>query len=196
MTEKDRFVEATYSKLKAAILSIDDQIKIDIYALSFWFYTDDDDPRYPVIMVSYNTNTHFQSQIASASSEEEAKWNYAFWLQEDIQSIGGSDDEQLKKWFATTPHFYSDKENELADEDDDLFDEILDKGSAFCDEFIEEIILLTQRLFSEKVVEQKFGKNIPAMVHELEYYDRPVSWTVRSNPKGLVDEFVSWTKFD
>lgn len=196
MTGKNTFLETSYEKLKTAINNIDEQIKNDIYALSFWFYTEDDDPRYPIISVGYNTNSNFKDKIASASNEKEAKWNFAFWLQDEIEKIGGADDKQLKKWFATTPHFYSEKQNEMAEEDDELFDEILEQGSAFCDEFSEEIILLTQRLFADKIIEIKFGKNIPVLVHELEYYDKPVSWTVRSNPKGLVDEFVNWTKFE
>jgi hypothetical protein len=70
----------------------------------------------------------------------------------------------------------------------------LDKGSKFDNEFIEVIITLTKRLFSEKVISTKFGKDIPVLVHELEYYDLPISWTLKSNPDGLVDEFVEWAK--
>jgi len=62
----------------------------------------------------------------------------------------------------------------------------------FTHEFFEEIILLINRLFNEKIIETKFGKNIPVLMHELEIFDTPIDRTVRSNPKGLVDEFLKW----
>jgi hypothetical protein len=196
MTDKNNFLEITYDKLRTAINNIDENTKNDIYGLSFWFYNEDDDPRFPVISVSYNTISNFKNQITRASNEKEAKWNFAFWLQDEIEEIGGKNDIGLKNWFSKTPYYYSDEDNETANENDELFDRILEQGSNFCDEFIEEIILLVQRLFADKIVETKFGQNIPILVHELEYYDKPVSWTVRSNPNGLVDDFVDWTKFE
>lgn len=196
MTEKNNFTKHSFEKLKKAIFAIDDKVKEDIYALSFYFYAEDDDPRYPTIIFSYNTITNYKNSISSASDEAEAKWNFAFWLQDQLEVIGGVQDELLAKWFKATPHYYSEEENEAAFDDDDLFETTSEQGSMFCEEFIEEIIGLTQQLFSEKVIETKFWKNIPIMVHELEYYDEPISWTVRSNPKGLVDEFVEWTKFE
>ncbi|HWZ23040.1 MAG TPA: hypothetical protein VNW06_10325 [Cytophagaceae bacterium] len=196
MIEKNNFTKHSFEKLKKAILAVDDKVKDDVYALSFWFFTDNDDPRYPMIVFSYNTITNYKNSILSASDEEEAKWNFAFWLQDELEVIGGEKDKLLAEWFKTTPHYYSEEENEAAFDDDELFETTSEQGSMFCEEFIEEIIGITQQLFSEKIIETKFRKNIPILVHELEYYDEPVSWTVRSNPKGLVDEFVEWTKFE
>jgi hypothetical protein len=196
MTEKNNFFEVTYEKLKTAINNIDEQTKKDIYGLSLWFYNQDDDPRFPIISVSYNTTSHFKKQISRASNDKEAKWNFAFWLQDEIEEIGGNKDINLKDWFSKSAYYYSDEENEIADGNKEVFEKILDLGEGFSDEFIEEIILLVQKLFSDKIVETKFGQNIPILVHELEYYDIPVSWTVRSNPSGLVDEFVKWTEVE
>jgi len=188
---KTNFIEASYIKMKDAILNIDSNIIEDIYALSFYYDCIEDDDRHPIIYISYNTISNYEENIAKASSASEAKWNFAFWLQDTIAEIGG-EDKLLAIWFNNTPYFYSEKENKKAEDDDDLFEELLEKGGMFTHEFFEEIILLINRLFNEKIIETKFGKNIPVLMHELEIFDTPIDRTVRSNPKGLVDEFLKW----
>lgn len=191
MKTKDAFLESSYEKLRKAITNIPDEEVKDIYALSFYYYAEDDDSRYPTIEVSYNTTKQYINETANASSETEAKWNYAFWLQEEIEKIGGEDDELLAKWFKETPYFYTEEENEEAEEDDDLFDELLEKGGEFETEFMEGILLLTKKLFNEKVIEVKFKKEIPILVHELEYYDKPIEWTIRANNPEVIQEFIN-----
>ncbi|MGS2763146.1 hypothetical protein [Sinomicrobium sp. M5D2P9] len=175
----------------------------DIYAISFWYANEDDNPRHPKIILSYNTMSNYRNRVADASSEMEAKWNYAFWLQNDIAEIGGENDELLKSWFRETPYFYSDLEDEEAEEDEAeedeaLFDKLLEYGNGFNREFIDVIILLIQRLFREKVIERKFGKSIPVLLHRLEYSDKTIGWVKRANPVRLTNEFVkaceSWKK--
>jgi hypothetical protein len=45
------------------------------------------DPRYPMITIGYNTYKNVESEKDSASGEEEAIWNFAFWLQNDLLAI-------------------------------------------------------------------------------------------------------------
>lgn len=190
MNEITRFKEATYKMLEAGIRSIPDNEVPDIYALSCWYLAQDDEARYPMVILSYNTNSHYQSQIPAASSEAEAKWNYAFWLQNDIVAVGGEDDDHLAAWFAASPYYYSEEQNLDAEEDDALFEQLLEKANAFNDAFIEIIIECVSRLFSEGVISEKFGKHIPVLIHELEYYDKPLEWTTRANPPGVAEEFI------
>lgn len=192
MSEKELFASKSYEKMRMAINGILDADRKDIYALPFWYFNDDDDVRYPKIVIGYNTNGHYEASVRSASSRDEAKWNFAFWLQNELVEIGGLEDPLLDAWFKESPYHYSDEQNEEAGEDDELFNELLEGGGQFDDEFIEEIISMTQRLFREGVIRQVFGKDIPVLIHELEYYDAPVNWTLKANPKGLVDEFVEW----
>ncbi len=196
MNAKEKFFRHAYNKLKTAIINIPDSKKEDIYALSFWYFTEDDDPRFPMITFSYNTISNVQSQIEKASNEAEAKWNYAFWLQNDLMVVGGEEDEFLAQWFEDSPYYYSDEEIDEADDDDDLFDELLELSEDFNYEFIEGVIDVTQKLFRENIIKKAFGKDIPVLIHELEYYDDPINWTIRANPEGLVDEFVQTFKFD
>jgi hypothetical protein len=191
MTSAEKFSENTYERLKKAITEISGVDTKDVYALSFWYCNENDDFRYPTINVSYNTTQQFLNETKNASNETEAKWNYAYWLQNEIEMIGGQEDELLAKWFVELPYYYSDEEDREASKDDELFDRLIEKGQKLEKEFIEVIISLTQRLFDEKVIELKFGKNIPVLVHELEYYDKPINWTKRANPPEVIEEFLN-----
>ncbi|RZK17755.1 MAG: hypothetical protein EOO43_13205 [Flavobacterium sp.] len=162
--------------------------------MSFWYDNYDDDLRFPTIMFGFNTTENYTNNIENASDDKEAKWNFAFWLQNEIERIGEKGDKLLEDWFRASDYFYTEEEDERANKNETLFTEILNKGDKFSNEFIEEIITLTKRLFSESIISSKFGKKIPILIHELEYYDLPISWTVRSNPDGLVDEFIEWTR--
>ncbi|MYT10571.1 MULTISPECIES: hypothetical protein [Streptomyces] len=60
----------------------------DIYAVSFLIHNEDDDPRQPTLTVGYNTETQARRSIRDASEQAEARWNYAFWLQNELTVVG------------------------------------------------------------------------------------------------------------
>ena len=145
-----RYAADFAARLRQAIAAIPAAQRGDIYALSLWFYCEEDDERYPCILFSYNTETHYRRQIARASGASEARWNFAFWLHEAAL------------------------------------------GAAFCAEFIETVINTMRQLFADGTIAGAFGRDIPAIIHELEYYAAPNSWTKHANPKGLANEFLAW----
>lgn len=71
------------------------------------------------------------------------------------------------------------EENKL-DEQDDQMQSV----------FMDIIISVIQELHKKGVIKEQLGKEVPVIVHELEYYDLPIMWTTRSNPKSLIDEFL------
>ena len=192
--ERKKFAEKSYEKLKNAIQEIVNEEDVnDIYALSLCYTNDDDDLRFPKIIFSYNTLSNVKEERYNAASKEDAKWNFDYWLQDEIEVIGGKADKQLAQWFAKTPFFYSDEENTRAiEEDEDLYDKILKKGDKFNKEFIKDIIALTKQLFDEGEVEKNFGRNIPIIIHKQDFEDTPILWTKKSNPNKLLKEFLEY----
>lgn len=191
----EKFIQDTYEKIKEAILQIDSSIIPDIYVLSFYVYNGDDDPRQPMLTVGYNTYERLQSCTPEpgqepkwpiASDVDEAKWNFAFWLQNEELIIGGYDYDPISEWVKNSPYYYTD---EQADDDFDTTDLL---GQKIQDRFAEIVISHARRLHSDGVIAEKFGKDIPIIVHELEYYDKPVLWTRQANPDGLAKEFENW----
>lgn len=196
--EKKNFVEKSYEKLKNAVQEIanDEELK-DIYTLSLCYTCEDDDLRFPKVTLSYNTLSNVKEEIYNAPSKEEAKWHYDYWLQNDLETIGGKKDKLLAKWFAKTPYFYTDEENERAIEhDDELYEKLLKKGDKFDKEFIKEVIALAKQLFDEGIIEKVFGKNIPIIIHHHDFEETPVLWTKKANPTKIIKEFLEYMDGD
>jgi len=189
------FSNQTFDKIREAIVRFDNRIVPDIYVISFLKYDNDDDPRRPGLTVGYNTYTQCQAcspksgqQATSliASNLQEAKWNYAFWLQNEELIIGRHEYDPVSDWVKELPYYYSDKE-----EVDDI-DRTLVLGEKIKKSFMNIIVSHAKRLHDENIIRAKFGKDIPIVIHELEYYDTPLYWTKQGNPEGLVREFEDW----
>ncbi len=189
------FIQDTYDKIKETILQIDNSIIPEIYVLSFYVYNGDDDPRQPMLTVGYNTNERWHSctpvpgqepKWPIASDADEAKWNFAFWLQNEELVIGGDDYDPVSEWVKDTPYYYSDEQAE------DEFDTTGLLGKKIQDKFTDIVISHARKLHSDGIIKTKFGKDILIIVHELEYYDKPVIWTQQANPDGLAKEFENW----
>lgn len=62
----------------------------DIYAFSIFLQDIDDNPLQPVIVFGYNTERQFERSL-NETDELEARWNYAFWLQNSEFLFGEND---------------------------------------------------------------------------------------------------------
>jgi hypothetical protein len=183
------FAQFSYKRISAALADIDTSAVPDIYALSFFIFNSDDDPRYPVLQLGYNTLKHAADYTPSASSAEEAKWNFAFWLQNELAFIGAPETESarlLEALLKARGLWYSD-EDEAAD-----FDRCMRIGSDITACFVDACVRIARALHENGVIEQKFSRPIPVVVHELEYYDQIAVQTRSANPPGLAKEFEDW----
>lgn len=186
-----QFADQIFNQTVTALTHLPQTVCHDIYALSFLI--DGSTGYLPTLMVSYNTNTQYNSQIANTfNQDDEAKWNIAYWLLDDAKlcSAGLDDNENtvlLNNWLAGAPFAYT--EEQYDDYDDSTLG---DKPEQFYRAFVETIIGVVQRLFAENKINETFGRNIPVLVHELEYYDEPLSWTKQANPQGVADEFLAY----
>ncbi|MFE0654156.1 hypothetical protein ACFVZH_36990 [Streptomyces sp. NPDC059534] len=74
--------------VERALASIPAADASDIYAVSFLIGNEDDDPRQPTLTIGYNTETQAQRSIQDTSDQAEARWNYAFWIQNELTVVG------------------------------------------------------------------------------------------------------------
>lgn len=184
------FEQFSYEKISAALADINTSAIPDIYALSFFIYDYDDDPRYPVLQLGYNTLKQVADSTTSASSVEEAKWNFAFWLQNELEFIGVTETEEaqlLEEFLKSRSLWYTD-EDEEAD-----FDRCMRIDSDITAYFVDACVRIARALHENGVVEQQFFRPVPVVVHELEYYDEIAIQTRSANPPGLAKEFEDWT---
>jgi hypothetical protein len=147
----------------------------DIYVISLFVYNEDDDPNYPTVTLGYNTISNFENSIDEAWDEEEAKWNFAYWLQND-EYIFGIDETRgiVEKWI---------NENNLIDQDDDMI---------VTNAFIKVLVDIVKELHQSGFIKKKFKEEIPVLIHELEYYEEIANQNVEANGYELVEEFVDF----
>ncbi|MCT4615590.1 MAG: DUF4303 domain-containing protein [Marinifilaceae bacterium] len=173
------------SKIAKGILTSLEEEKEEIYAFSLYVNDEDDDLRTPTILLGFNTEKHFESEIDHASDENEARWNYAFWLQNEVLSIGeynGEQEDRIKitEWIKAQELYYTDEQ-----EDED-FDACLDLGAEITVNFVELLIEIVQDLQEDLDLEQ------PILIHELEYYPQIAEQNIRANGLKKVKEFTNW----
>jgi hypothetical protein len=152
----------------------------DIYAISFWLSRDLE--HYIKLIVGYNTVSHYKREISALVSENSAKWNFAFWLQNVTVEIS-SNDIDFNNWFKSLPE-YIDLESRKKTLNSKLFS--IEQTNEI---FIAEMIKISKELFENDIIIKALGKNIPIIIHELEYTKKSIKWTRDANPKGLSDEF-------
>ena len=162
----------------------------DIYVISLFVYDNNDNPCKPTVTLGYNTESQVRSTTEFASDEEEAKWNYAFWLQNEFFVFGEDETaETVKNWIITSGFAYF--------EDDEISwdnEELMEKTSEITDAFVSILIDIVREIHEQGLLIQKFGKELPVIIHELEYYDKIAEQNIKANGEKLVKDFAGWCK--
>lgn len=188
------------AQIKQTLSAADPALLRDAYVVSFFVHDYEDDPRLPILTVGCNTDARWRSCTPApgqqprwpiASDSDEAKWNYAFWLQNEITVIGEPDTEGAglrKEWFKARGLWF---EDDLFDSDQDNWERI---AAQMTSSFVGMCVQVACTLHADGSVVGSFGKVVPIVVHELEYYDEIAEQTERANPPGVAAAFVSWVR--
>lgn len=207
MKNREIFHSEIYKLLKNSIENIDKDLADDIYAL--WFWCTEIDP-YPSIVVRCMTLKHFKIQLENPDKElfewyiqrnnpidnQLIKWNCDFCnTDNNIANLYLEDCKTFIDWInQSTTYISSEEFNNLREVDRELYLEKESKISNFfynC--FIEEIILIVNKLFENGIIKSKFHINIPIIIDQYTYnYEETIDWTTRANPKDVADEFIKW----
>lgn len=65
-------------------------------------------------------------------------------------------------------------------------------AAAVTGRFVAMLVEIVRDVHASGLVEEIFGRPIPVLIHELEYYDEIVEQNRRANPPGLTDDFTAW----
>jgi hypothetical protein len=186
-----RFDEYAKTYLTAALERTPSDVVQDVYVVSLFLYDEADDPRYPTVTVGFNTETQVGSTLERASDADEARWNFAFWKQNELGILGDEDGDPegtrlREQWIRQADLWYSD------DEEDDDPAAATAKGAQITSRFVALIVAVAQQLHAEGTIERVFGRAIPVLIHELEYSGEIAEQNLRANPAGLADDFARW----
>ncbi|MBQ8837014.1 MAG: hypothetical protein IJ002_05870 [Clostridia bacterium] len=164
----------------------------DIYAISLYVESECDNPFDTTVTLGFNTEANFQNNISRAWDEQEARWNYAFWIQNQELVFGiGETKECFKKWLVDKGYGYYSYDELYSCDNSDKLCEIGEK--AFAD-FIKILITVVQEFHSCGYIRKKFGHEIPILIHELEYYEKIATQNIEANTQELVADFVKFCR--
>ncbi|WP_405875592.1 hypothetical protein OG264_03815 [Streptomyces xanthophaeus] len=161
----------------------------EVYALSFLLRREQDDPRLPVLTIGYNTETRARLSLQGASDPQEARWNYAFWIQNELAVAGDPAEDPAgaaarEEWIRALGLWYEEPQNPADATDDGQIEA----------RFREACCLLARTLHTTGVIERSLGRTVPVIVHELEYDEETARLTEAANPPGLADAFTDWVR--
>lgn len=161
-----RFVSEITEWMTSVIEKINDD---GVYALavSYQLGGDENGEWGPDFSFAYNTEQYFERMKSNPGLR--ARWNFINWKEE---YIGGLDNAAVKRWLAGNNWTF----DEYADEDtiEDLAYDIL--------------VLAVTELHKSNVIKNHFGKELPVIIHGMEYYDKTAVMSVKANGAGLLDK--------
>lgn len=154
----------------------------DIYAFDLYLEFEDDNPYQPLIIFGYNTLTKVEEEMNSSNVNElEAKWNYAYWLQNSLFTLGEESTYQIVEDWLTKHRFGHQVSDEFININ--LYNKIEKK-------LYNELANAVKTVQKSNVIQKKFGKSLPIIIHELEYTDFIAKLNKKANPKDTIQEFL------
>lgn len=129
--------------------------------------------------VSYNTET----DCRGAGRHSEARWNYAFWRQNDtpiFDSYSGTPEtDVLFDWYAQQGI------TNIGYETGDM------EAPVGFQELTDVLSRVARRFQEEGYFVKKFGRSIPILIHDLEYIPCTFEATAYANPNGEAADFLA-----
>ena len=183
----DALTELIIERAVAAFARISSEEAAQTYAVSFWVNDEEDDPRVPVLTIGTNTEAQFRASVANADDDAEARWNFAFWLQNELAVVGGPADHAGR---AIVDALFATLGLHLAEDDFSPASEAV--SDRMTTAFVSCCVDAARRLHEEGALHASFGRDLPVLVHELEYYDAIIEQNSRCNPPHLIAGFKRW----
>jgi hypothetical protein len=201
-----RILNLMYERGTSILQSLPDTTKADIYVISI--YVDEDllPDEITQIRLGYNTKSRWLSccpkpgQAARwpiASSAGEARWNYAFWLQDQSeQPLFGdhrrrNDEELRKEWMHSHEFYFTDEDRETD------FDRYCDLSDRCLKRLWELAVSFGKRFRDEDFIRKIFGEDLPIIIHEVHMDGREGDYVRWLNPDGQADDYLNgWIAVD
>lgn len=177
-------------EIKAIISEWDEE---DIYAISF-FVESNEECKYREFenvvnfAISYNT----EADCNGADEYDEERWNYAFWRQDETYIIYTDEENEtadlLFDWYAENGITDIGSENEDAEYDANGY--YIGKGPVGHYELLTAVSEIAKELQNEGFIFNQFKKELPIIIHGLEYAWYDIEATKNANPNGEADVFL------
>ncbi len=195
-TANSSLIREEYTMLKTMLTEqirriITDWPVADQYAISFFVYTNDCYVYGPYTNVAY-FSISYNTESFLDSDDPEERWNFAFWPHTVTPIIDPDDPtpatHALFRWYAElglknigvedTAHAYD-------------HGRYIGTGPEGLPQLLAMITDIARELQESGFIEDKFGRQMPILIHDLEYTWYTVEATKQANVHGEADQFLA-----
>ena len=180
---------------RSFLQKLDEAVREDVYALSL--YTDAGDTIEPELVLSFNTGAQITRTLADQtgsrwlgppSNETEARWNYAFWLHApNLRCLVPRESSDGRLWQQLLV------ERGISYSESDDFD--IENFESSVKKLLNELgVAVAEEMHRTGLVREIFGRDLPIIIHELEYNDETAERTASANPQDLTADFGRWVR--
>jgi hypothetical protein len=197
--QRDVFRRYLRKAAPAVLARFPEELRPEIYALSFRIWRIDYDERHPYVAIGYNTETQYELEKHHGDPGE-ARWHYACWLLDGFEMLGNVPEDpagaplyveevkELGLWFD------EDRDDDEGDRDDDEAGEIEAKRDLLGLHFADACIDLARHLHESGEIERLFGRRLPVVVFDMDCPEWEIEATEAANPPELIEEFLAWQR--
>ena len=183
------------TECRSFLQKLDEAVREDVYALSL--YTDAGDTTEPELVLSFNTSAQITRTLADQtgsdglgppSNENEARWNYAFWLHApSLRCLAPPESSDWSLWqqlLAERGISYSESDDFDIEDFELSVKQLLNEAG----------VAVAEEMHRTGLVREIFGRDLPIIIHELEYDDATAERTASANPPDLAADFGRWVR--
>jgi len=125
------FAEYAKACIEQALAKTPGDVAADVYVVSLFVYYEEDDPRLPTVTVGFNTEAQVAKSTDDAFEADEARWNFASWLQNELGVLADTDRDPegaalREQWVRSEGLWYEEQDGDDA-YDDEAGGEITDR---------------------------------------------------------------------
>ncbi len=155
-----------------------------IYAVSLLIFHEDNDLQKPTVTIGYNTESQVKRVLEHAAGRDpdpaDARWNYAWWLRNDLAVFGDSTRDPegagyFTQWAKDRAEFRENPERLTA-------------------RLVRGLVRFTHSVQEVGLIERAIGHRVPVLIHQLDYSEQTARQTEAANPPGLADDFAAWVR--
>ncbi len=177
----------------AVLARFPEDLRPEIYALSFRIWRLEYDDRRPYVAIGYNTESQYERE-KYPEDPGESRWNYACWLLDGFEMLGNVPEDpvgaplyeeevrQLGLWY--------DGEFDIMSVGED--DELDTRRDLLRLHFYDACIDLARHLNESGRIEAVFGRPLPVVVFDMDCPGWEVEATEAANPPDLIKDFLAW----
>lgn len=144
----------------------------DIYAISFFVDFDIDEQSQILLYFGYNTESQYQKELCKDIDSETVRWNYNFWLQNEIFCFGEDENTNriITEWL---------KQQKIRDYE-------------AVEMFVENVVYAVREIHKSGVISGQFGTEIPIIIHTRNYHENIANINIKANDSCLDNAFIDY----